>query len=719
MMKKYLALGTLFVAILLINLVSAVPTISVTTPNGLINYSKYYGNLNLNATATDTIMDKCWYNYNFTNSTPINCTPSSYSNTSEFTGGGNPTYVFISNHSLNGVLDTITYYLKADSDPSPSNVAGKYIVYYSNGTSLEFENTTSSTSYIYITINNPHKNVRVNNVSLWLRGSPASSLSTIINQTITPDNYFFDLINSTNQKNLTFYANNSSGDLASSYVTWENKVFENSRTYNTSTFETKLENFIINVTSNSSLTNVFLVYNGTTYSSTKSTSGSNYIYTTSLNVPEGNGANTFYWIFNYNSENFTSDSSSQTVNSLLFINCNSTYSTKFINFTFKDESSLSTINATIPSGIFYYYLDNGTVNKTLSYSNTSENYSFAFCSNAVNDTIYISPRVQYVSTGYPQRTYQPSILTLTNSTTNQTLYLLATASGLYVTLQVINSADQIISGVNVNVTREISGTDVIVGQGTTDDAGSVTFWLNPDYEHTFSFYKSGLNPYITSFYPTQSSYTITLSGSSVSQNDTFKGIAYSIVPKGNYLVNDTIYTFRFNLTSSFWDVSDYGFNLRLSNGTIIVGGNTGIEGTELTFNYNVTNQSIIYMDYYWVINGNYTNATRFWSVQNSLYTDYSIANFFTNINTYLDSNLFGLDNFGKYLIVFLIIFTSVGIMSYKYGFTSPISINTLIFGLIFFFDVVVGLIPSIRGIEHVPTYLSGLILILTVFREVE
>jgi hypothetical protein len=57
-------------------------------------------------------------------------------------------------------------------------------------------------------------------------------------------------------------------------------------------------------------------------------------------------------------------------------------------------------------------------------------------------------------------------------------------------------------------------------------------------------------------------------------------------------------------------------------------------------------------------------------------------------------------------------------MSYKYGMTSPMAITTMIFGVIYFFDVVVGLIPEIRGIDHLLTYLAGLILAVVVIREV-
>lgn len=86
--------------------------------------------------------------------------------------------------------------------------------------------------------------------------------------------------------------------------------------------------------------------------------------------------------------------------------------------------------------------------------------------------------------------------------------------------------------------------------------------------------------------------------------------------------------------------------------------------------------------------------------------------------------LFGIDDFGRYFIAFLVIFISVGIMSYKYGLTSPLTITTATFLIVFFLDVVVGFIPPLLTIgdgyevENLLTFLSGIILIIFIFKEV-
>lgn len=519
------------------------------------------------------------------------------------------------------------------------------------------------------------------------------------------------------KKNVTFYILDNVGNLNTTTFTWDYKIFENSRTYNASSFETAYENYQVDLTANSTLTAVNLIYGGSSYAMTNIGSG---IWSYSRDLPSSVlGNNSLNFSYTYGNTIYSDYLTYQYVNYTIFTICNSTYSNDFLNLTFKDETTLSNINASISSATFQYYLGTGTEYKTYTYSNLSENNHYGFCASPTDRTLNVDPYVQFLSTGYPQRIWNPSLTDYTATVTNQVLYLLSTADGIYVTFQVINSADQVLSGVFVTAIRSISGNDIEIASGTTGASGTVTFWLSPDFEHLFSFTKTGLNPYSYADTPTQSSYTITMGGGATVNNNTFQGIDYSIIPINNSLTNNTVYTFGFNLTSSYWDVSEYGFNLRLANGTVITGSSTGTEGTQLTKLFNSTNQSIVYLDYYWVINGTYTNGTKYWVIINSENTGWSIKNFFVDLLAYLDSGIFGLDDFGLNVIVFLVLFISVGMTSYKYGLSSPLGVTTLLFAITFFLDAVLGLIPAIRGTEHLLTYITALALVISIFREVQ
>ncbi len=520
---------------------------------------------------------------------------------------------------------------------------------------------------------------------------------------------------SNSDTDLIVYSNDTVGNLNSEVVEWDYKLFENSRTFNSTAYETSYETYSVNLTANSSLTGVKLNYNGTDY--TMSNSGNIWSY--SRDLPSSViGSQDFYFKFTYAGDTINSDNDTQTVSSIFFGLCNATYSNDFLNISFKDEADLSTINATITTSTFEYYLGTGTETKTYNFINNTANYDYTFCASPTGETFNVDPYIQYTNSGYPQRIWNPDVQQYNSTVTDKTLYLLGTADGIYVTFQTINSADQTLSGVTITVEREISGSDVNISTGTTGDSGTSTFWLNPDFVHTFTFEKSGFETYTTTFAPTQDSYTVTLSGGTDSSTNLYdKGIKLYYYPTDQELFNDTAYDFAFNLTSSYWDVDSFGFSLRLANGTIVSSDSSTSTGTAALVNYDVNNQSIIYMDYYWIIEGNTTSGTTYWIVTNTNYTGWSIKTFFTDFKAYLDTEMFGIDNFGRLAIVFLILFISVGVMSFKYGLTSPLTITSMIFAIVFFFDVVVGLIPSIRGINYILTYLSGLILALVIVRE--
>ena len=623
--------------------------------------------------------------------------------------------------------------LEAFYDPSTQMDYAGFLVYYvyyhygEGNINISLLNPQNNSNQIDKNVLfNISTNLDVNqlkNISLYLNGI-YNDTKTI---TGTSNNTFFNKILDYGGYRWNVVVCDSLNNCRTSYNSSVNisEVIFNDVTYNTTIYETSRQRFEVNLTYNSTLhstTSTSLIYDGTSYSTTKVGSGNTVQFYKDITIPtiDSDTNKTFYWNFTFNGNSNLSDNYNQSTKQIYFNICNSTITTKFLNITFEDEVDSTPINASIPSSTFTYYLYDISVNKTYTYSNSSNSTGYNFCATPPDKSFYVVPYVQYkAGNDYPQRIWNPSVQTYTNATTNQTLYLLSSSSGLYVTLQVINTADQVISGVDVTSTRSISGSDVVVGTGTTGADGTITFWLNPDFEHTFTLSKTGFTTYTTSFTPTQNSYTITMSSGTTSTNSTIRGIDYSILPLSTTLFNDTEYSFEFNLTSSYWDVDSFGFNLRLANGSSVGSSSSSTTGTPATLNYNVNNQSIIYMDYYWVIQGNYTNATRYWSIINSDYTGWSIKTFFTDLNSYLNTEMFGIDNFGRSLIVFLILFLSVGIMSYKYGFTSPIAISTLVFAIIFFFDIVVDIIPEIRGIDNLLTYLSALVLVIVIFREVQ
>lgn len=506
---------------------------------------------------------------------------------------------------------------------------------------------------------------------------------------------------------------------------------ENSVVYNGTSYETLIESFETNVTTLDGQVplNTKFYYNGTSYSaSTSLITGSSYKINRTIQVPRVSILTNMSWFFNFNISGIDQNTTqrNQTIHPFQLGRCNTTLIVPYINFTFKDENSLEAINVSVPSSSFNYYLIDISLNHTLTYINTPENISYGFCAVPEYFPFYVNPSLNYKSTGYPQRTYAPGELTLTNNTLNKTLYLLADADGLYVTFQVINSAEQPLSNVQVNATRIIDSIPTIVGTGTTDDAGSITFWLNPDYSHTFSFFKSGYDQYTTTITPTQTSYTVTLGGASGKFNTTdyTQGVSYEVRPLELYLQNDTEYLFTLNITSSYWDISNFGFILINGSGTNLGINSSATNGGSVSINKSTGNNTKINMNIYWVVDGTYVNTSRTgWIIYVAEEgNEWSIKNFFDDLKDYLSvgDGIFGLtsDSFSFGIIIFIVIFVFAGIMSYKYGINSPEVIILFVFGLVSFLEVGINIIPTINGFP-VGTVLFALLIVGLLIREAQ
>jgi hypothetical protein len=519
-----------------------------------------------------------------------------------------------------------------------------------------------------------------------------------------------------------------SSNFTSNYINWSvtPSLSLNENSYTSTVYETEETFYWANVTASvpANLTSAKLYIGGTPYASVQS--GTIWNVSNIMVRSSMVGNKSIIWGINYSGTEYNTTAVYQTIAPIQMGLCNATLLVSYLNFTFKDETTEGWMNATIPTSTFVYYLGNGTINKTLTYSQTVNQSSYKFCFLPGNKTYYVDSYMQYkLGTSYPQRIYDPNLTAYVNQTTNVTLYLLDSTGGIYVTFQVVNTADQILSGVDVSATRDIGGVITEVATGTTGADGTVTFWMNPDFSHSMVFSKTGYNTYSTTLTPTQSSYTITMGSSSSSSggssSDYTRGMKTYFYPKTRELSNDTSYTFAFNLTSSYWDLDSFGFKLRLSDGTIVGSDSSTTAGTAASDSYDVNNQTIIYMDYYWIVEGVYTNGSTSWVVSNSLNTDWSIKTFFDDADRYIDSGIFGIDNFGRLVIAFLILFLLVGGIGYKFGISNPIFISVLTFSVVFFLDVITGLIPAVpiagRGIEHLITYVAGLIALIVIILE--
>jgi len=395
-------------------------------------------------------------------------------------------------------------------------------------------------------------------------------------------------------KTLTYYVNDTVGNLASEVITWDYKVFENSRTHNTTTYETAYETYQINLTANSSLTAVRLNYNGTLYSMTNQGSG---IWSYSRDLPSSViGNNSINFRFTYAGDTInTNYETYQDVDLIQFGLCNATLTNDFVKYSFKDETDLSDLNVSIQYSSWDYYLGTGTQTKEYLFSNTTENDDYTFCFTPTTKILKVEPTINYLSTDYPTRVYPPGLLTLTSVVTNYVLYLLGVNDGIYTTFITTTSSNTIVTGADILITRDISGVTTTVGQGTTDGAGSATFFLNPNYIHTVTASKTGYGSSITTITPTQSTYTIVLSSTS---NYTYisntAGLLWSFFP-GVGILNQSNNNFGFNISSELANIVGCKIEILSKDKTTVL-----TSGEYLTSNASICSVTVNYE-----VNGTY------------------------------------------------------------------------------------------------------------------
>lgn len=395
---------------------------------------------------------------------------------------------------------------------------------------------------------------------------------------------------------IKIWANDTVGNIAYNTSSWNPNAIILNITFNSSTYETAQESFILNATN---MTSASLIYNGTEYSA--SVSGN--IATRSLTIPTSPGNKSFYWKLNGGA--FNSSASYQNVNPLIFSLCNSTNNISYINFTFKDENALAYINASVSSLVWTYWLGDGSVNKTLVFSNATENPSYAFCLNAADRTLNNYYTIQYLGTGYPQRTFFNDD-GLTNTTTNQTLYLLASTDGILVTFVTSSVVNQPISGVTIQIERLFGVGYIGIGQQTTDSAGSSTFWLNPLYSHRIIATKAGYASSTSTIVPTQPTYTIIMSSTTATASNyssNVEGITYFVGIEGlghfDGIKSNTNYTWFLNISSNKNNLQYYSIVLYTQNGTVLaIANGTEPSGEYLTLIYNSGVYSRIAARYY-------------------------------------------------------------------------------------------------------------------------
>lgn len=288
-------------------------------------------------------------------------------------------------------------------------------------------------------------------------------------------------VTSSSLTSLIIYANDTLGNVGMNTTNWSYGIFQNSFSYNPSTYETSREDFIINFSSDPSVVSVTtsLNYNGTTYPSISSCSSGQCISNATINIPlltnPSLPANISFY-FSYivylasSSNTYTSSSSIQTVSPLNLSSC--TYGTVALNFTSYDEQNKTRIKPYSFDGEFKIYTGTGEIYRSLNVSNSNTD-EIDLCI-AQNTTQYIDAIIAYSAPNstipYTTRNYFYQRKPISNITEKVPLNLLRSSQSTSFVLQVqskeVTAVPQVLidaqrcyPGLNTNESAFIARTD--------------------------------------------------------------------------------------------------------------------------------------------------------------------------------------------------------------------------------------------------------------------
>ena len=246
---------------------------------------------------------------------------------------------------------------------------------------------------------------------------------TLFNESFTQGNI--------SQLNLTVWTNDSVGNVGTGTTGWDYKLFGTAEEYSAATFSSNNENFLINISYDSLIylgLTANLVYNGTNYSATATTSGNITSIEKTLNIPTVAVTENlpFYWEIFLNDGStittITTSSNNQSVSPLYAINitdltCQAGYF-EAVNFTFYDAENGTALSDNVDYNFQY---GTGNYSSNLIYGEFLNITSFRICINSsVEDYKIGYGEVQYFSVGYSERRfYMYEDQTLSNSTTRE------------------------------------------------------------------------------------------------------------------------------------------------------------------------------------------------------------------------------------------------------------------------------------------------------------
>lgn len=379
-----------------------------------------------------------------------------------------------------------------------------------------------------------------------------------------------------------------------------------------------------------------------------------------------------------------------------------TIGARVINFTIEDEGNASLLDGDA-SLVFTFNGTNPT--ETFTRTITSEN-NFSVCIFPPEEKLIADYTATYSAPLYQQRVIIVTDSILTNVTQTKALKLLRDVDGIFATFRLIDSFQNPLSEVLSQV--EITSGDVVESRNT-DDAGIVTFFVDPDITYIFTFSKSGFKTSTSSLRVTSTDIiTITLEAEAAAvQASIYTGIDYFFKPSANVLNNNTDFEFIFNMTSTFWNLTGCTLKLR-NNSEVLTSSSSTFNGSQciIPITFNTGNQTVIISEATYELNNTFNNTVSIqYTVLFTFQGNFSLKTFIDDINAFTSA---GFNDFTRFIITIIIILGIVGWASSELSALrgEPEILIGLTVALVFLFSYIGWLnipletFPNIRGLPE-------------------
>ena len=584
------------------------------------------------------------------------------------------------------ITDTTLWNVQAcDSDGDCGFATSNYTIFLdSQAPAISVESPVGILDYNYVG-NNEVLNVTFTDTNLDSCWYNYNGTNISIDGCLTGVKNSTQFILESGNTDMTIYTNDSVGNLNSTYINWGYNVLELNTIFEDTIFETQTGNYNLHFTTNkTTLANPKLVFNG--------------VDNTAILIDNGDGTynisatrtaliadpvdSSFHFEIDVASTTSTREIN-QTINDITLTNCSEGNSSSYLHLDFQDELSLISINASVSSSVWTFWIDDPSISKTFLFTNTGEESSYDFCFTPSTETYTLDIEFPYLATGYPQRIFRADDIVLTNSTFNRTLFLLGADDGFFTRYATINSlTGSIESGVEVTVQKDISGTPTTISQGITDDTGLTTLWLNPNDLHSFTFIKETFNVNTFDIRPSSpDTYTVSMIPTQLGEGEgngteIVKNLFYEIFPTRLTLEPNTNYVFSFNVSRSIDPVDSFSMTLS-SNGTTIFS-DTNLGNGIITTIINSSNNISIFGSYAINLENETMLLSKTWSIINIIQGEFSLDAWMEFGNELSFNSLWW--NLFRFIVIFSVLLT----VAYGFYYVDPFdsSISSLVAAIV-------------------------------------